>query len=380
MKEAKANWISERLKPSATMTGTDCILTSEEVVEKETKQVQKRLNLSKPELPNWWSFSDIKKYLYRLKLWVWSCFLNLAFVHWITIQIRSGLICILRVGPLPQHISFIMDGNRRFAQYLGVDKQSGHEAGALTLLNVLSACKQLGINTVSTFAFSIENFNRPREEVEILINMMTEKLDEVARMAQNRENKFYGLRIHVVGERSMISKSLNEKISYIERLTNRGESMLLYVCFPYTSRNEIYHAVYNSAESCKYHGKSSGDTTVHTFNQHLFFGEASSKCDLLIRTSGHTRLSDFMLWQIHQNGVVEFTDTLWPKFGFLEFFTILLRWSFFASLQRRELADISLSSRAWRALKRGLVPSKRKIVRYDDLPEPPKTVSVALKG
>ncbi|SCV01584.1 LAME_0G17172g1_1 [Lachancea meyersii CBS 8951] len=349
-------------------------------MENEVKQIQKQLRPGRPEPPIWWSYTSVRRYLHAQKLCVWSYFLELSWVHWVVFHTQFLLLSILQVGPVPQHVSFIMDGNRRYAKSLNKPTKSGHEAGAWTLLKMLSMCKTLGVKIVSAYAFSIENFNRPREEVDLLTSLLAEKLDEVGRRALDRKSELFGVRLRVVGERSMISKELNDRITRVERMTDGGDSMTLYVCFPYTSRNEIYHAVYDTAESCKYHGQAAEDVDVRSFTKSMFLGDNSNRCDLLIRTSGHTRLSDYMLWQVHENGVIEFTNTLWPDFGFIEFFVMLLRWSFFACLQRRELANVSLRSQAFHLFKNNLFPFKRKPVSYEDLPEAPQAVSVVLKS
>ncbi|CEP60949.1 ditrans,polycis-polyprenyl diphosphate synthase LALA0_S02e03334g [Lachancea lanzarotensis] len=351
-----------------------------ERVEKELRHLQKQTRQRRPNPPIWWSYHSVRQYLHALKIWVWSCILELSWIHWIVFQVQNMLLRILQVGPVPRHVSFIMDGNRRYAKSLNLPTKSGHEAGAWTLLSLLASCKNLGVKTVSAYAFSIENFNRPREEVELLTSMLAEKLDEVARRALDRESELFGVRVRVVGERSLISKALNDKITHVERMTEASDSMVLYVCFPYTSRNEIYHAVYDAAERCKYHGQPVEDIDVENFTNSMFLGNYSNKCDILIRTSGHTRLSDYMLWQVHENGVVEFTNTLWPDFGFIEFFIMLVKWSFLTCLQRRQLANTPLRSQVFNLLKKNLLPFKHKKVSYEDLPEPPQAVSIILRG
>lgn len=351
-----------------------------EMVEKELEQSKERLKPKKPAFPNLLNRSSVKEYVHAQKLRIWSFVLNMAIVRWILIQIQMILTNILRVGPLPPHVSFIMDGNRRYAKSLSVPIKAGHEAGALTLLNLLVTCRNLGIKTVSAYAFSIENFNRPQEEVDTLTGLLAEKLDEVARRACDRESELYGLRLRVVGERSRISKSLNDRISRVERLTDEGDIMTLYICFPYTSRNDIYHAIYNCAESCKYLNSPVSDIDETYLTNNMFMKEQSNKCDLLIRTSGHTRLSDYMLWQAHENGVIEFSNTLWPDFDFFEFFKMLLKWSFFTSVRRKQLNNVSLRSQTLSFFKRTLFPFKRKQVSYEDLPEPPQAVSVVQRN
>lgn len=348
-----------------------------DVIEKELKQTKERFKPKAPPFPYVLSPMSILEYAHAQKLRLWSFILSLACVSWALLQIQMTLTNILKMGPLPEHVSFIMDGNRRYAKSLSLPVKSGHEAGAITLLNLLTVCRALGVKTVSAYAFSIENFNRPQEEVDTLTSLLAEKLDEVARRAQDCNSELFGLRLCVVGERSRISKELNDRISSVERMTSEGDSMMLYICFPYTSRNDIYHAIYDCAESAKYHGFPAAQIDESVLTNHMMLRENSNNCDLLVRTSGHTRLSDYMLWQVHQNGHVEFSSTLWPDYGFLEFFRVLLKWSFFTSVQRRRNSRRLLRLHTACHLKETLFPRAPKHVSVEDLPSPPQAVSVA---
>ncbi|CUS20666.1 LAQU0S01e11848g1_1 [Lachancea quebecensis] len=351
--------------------------SSVEVIEKGLKQTKERIKPRAPPFPNICNPVSVLEYAHAQKLRLWSFVMSLACVSWALLQIQTILTNILKVGPLPEHVSFIMDGNRRYAKSLDMPIKSGHEAGAITLLNLLAVCRALGVKTVSAYAFSIENFNRPQEEVDTLTSLLAEKLDEVARRAQDCNSELFGLRLSVVGERSRISKDLNERISSVERMTSEGDSMTLYICFPYTSRNDIYHAIYDCAEGAKYHGFPAAQIDEAFLGNHMMLRGHSNKCDLLVRTSGHTRLSDYMLWQVHQNGHVEFSSTLWPDFGFLEFFRVLLRWSFFTSIQRRRESKRLLRFHTVSRLRQTLFSQKPKHVSIEDLPAPPQAVSVA---
>lgn len=336
-----------------------------------------------PQLPNIWKREDVKCYLDHQKKQTYQYLLSLPLISWLITLLQDFLLDILRTGPLPNHISFIMDGNRRYAKSLGMPIIKGHEAGAITLLRMLYNCKKLGIKTTSAYAFSIENFNRPKEEVDTLTRLLAEKLDEIAVKAQDVKDELYGSSFKVVGDRSLISRELNDKITNVERMTavndvDEEKTSLLYICFPYTSRNDIYHAMYNTVERVKYHGMSTESISVESLTDAMYFDEFSNKCDLLIRTSGHTRLSDYMLWQSHENGMIEFSTTLWPNYTFLEFYLVLVRWSFFTSLQRFQTSGFSARGQMFNFVREALFSKGHGTpIPLEELPPPPVAVSVA---
>lgn len=129
----------------------------------------------------------VKSIFQRVFAWVMS----LSLFSWFYVNLQNILIKALRVGPVPEHVSFIMDGNRRYAKSRRLPVKKGHEAGGLTLLTLLYICKRLGVKCVSAYAFSIENFNRPKEEVDTLMNLFTVKLDEFAKRAKDYKDPLY---------------------------------------------------------------------------------------------------------------------------------------------------------------------------------------------
>ncbi|GAV50683.1 hypothetical protein ZYGR_0Z01060 [Zygosaccharomyces rouxii] len=259
-----------------------------------------------------------------------------AFQLFIKLQqlLQNLLINILAAGPVPQHISFIMDGNRRFAKKMNMPVKRGHEAGGVTLLSLCYVLKKMGVRCVSAYAFSIENFNRPPEEVNALTNMFAVKLDEFARKANDYRDPLYQSRLKIVGDHSLISEEMREKIKRVEEMTNDGDEFTLFICFPYTSRNDIWHATQTSVEECVQQSLEPRALTVEEFNKKMYLNDYSHKCDLLIRTSGHLRLSDYMLWQVHESGDIKFSPTLWPDFKFFQLYLMILNWSFFTTIQR----------------------------------------------
>lgn len=290
-------------------------------------------------------------------------------------HLQSFSIAIISVGPIPRHVAFIMDGNRRFAKKLDMPVKKGHEAGGLTLLNLCYACKKIGVRCVSAYAFSIENFNRPKEEVDALTSMFAVKLDEFAKRARDFYDPLYGSRLRVVGDHSLVSEEMRDKIKNVEELTKDGRDFTLYICFPYTSRNDIYHVVHQSVDRCLTKTLNSNNINVSTFTDSMYFDCFSNKCDLLIRTSGHIRLSDYMLWQVHENSDIEFTPTLWPDFTFLNLYVMILQWSFFTNIQRYNDLGFSLREKLYDALP-FMVKTSSSSYALNSLPKPPIAISI----
>lgn len=282
------------------------------------------------------------------------------------------LIDMLRNGPLPTHVSFIMDGNRRYARGKKLPIKNGHEAGGETLFTLVCICKGLGIRCVSAYAFSIENFSRPREEVDTLMGLFSKKLDEFAVKSNDMKDPLYGCSLRVVGDMSLISEDLKSKIRLVESKTKGGD-FILYLCFPYTSRNDITHAVTESIS--KYNTSDENELTMREFTKTMYFDSYSNKVDLLIRTSGHMRLSDYMLWQVNEHSTIEFSDTLWPQFSFLQMYLILLKWSMFKVIQSYNKNNLDNHSKVGEKFYR---PYKKflKLTSSNRLPDPPISVSV----
>lgn len=312
-------------------------------------------------------FKYLMDMLTPVLMWLVSC----KIVVWFHEHLQTILIGVIRVGPVPRHVSFIMDGNRRYAKKCEMPIKKGHEAGGVTLLNLCYTCKRIGIKCVSAYAFSIENFNRPKEEVDTLTNMVSVKLDEFCARANEFKDPLYGSRIRVVGDHSLVSESMREKIKKVESLTDNGDDFILYICFPYTSRNDIYHTVCGSVERSLTGNANS--LTVADFTKNMYLDEFSNNCDLLIRTSGHMRLSDYMLWQAHENSDIQFSPTLWPDFGFIKFYLALLRWSFFTNIQRYNEMGFSLRRKLYQSLP---FVHDQAIVTVDSLPSPPMAISI----
>ncbi|XVF62286.1 hypothetical protein PTKIN_Ptkin08bG0205300 [Pterospermum kingtungense] len=160
--------------------------------------------------------------------------------------LRRCLFRVLSVGPLPTHLAFIMDGNRRYAKMHNLQEGDGHKAGYLALMSVLHYCYELGIKYVTVYAFSIENFKRRPDEVQSLMDLMLEKIGALL-MEESIVNQ-YGIRVYFIGNLKLLSEPVRAAAEKVMRVTANNNKAVLLVCVAYTSSDEIVHAV---EESCK---------------------------------------------------------------------------------------------------------------------------------
>ncbi|XP_010914203.1 dehydrodolichyl diphosphate synthase CPT3 isoform X1 [Elaeis guineensis] len=242
--------------------------------------------------------------------------------------LRKCLFSVLSFGPIPKHIAFIMDGNRRFAKSRNVKKGAGHRVGFTALTSVLQYCYEMGVKYVTVYAFSIDNFKRQRDEVQSLMDLMKEKIDELL-MKESIVNK-YGVKINFWGNLSLLSEPVRLAAEKAMASTARNTGPVFSVCVAYTSTNEIVHAIEESfvekgdriqERYCNSYSDESiwadnmdGVISVTDLEQHFYTADCPDP-DIVIRTSGESRLSNFLLWQTTfshlQNPV-----PLWPEFSF----------------------------------------------------------------
>ncbi|WEW60763.1 cis-prenyltransferase [Emydomyces testavorans] len=338
-------------------------------------------------------------------------------VEWGISCVRELLIGALKQGPIPQHVAFVMDGNRRFARNHAIERVEGHNLGFEALAKILEVCYKAGVKVVTIYAFSIENFKRSKYEVDALMEMAKVKLSQLSQHGDLLDR--YGASIRVLGRRELVKADVLEAIDRAVEVTSRNGNAILNICFPYTSRDEITTAIRNTvidystpldrsssngvkrqfsksriaqtireqtpsaepnhkendfpseegigiehgAESpssfsssttlqqskpstvsgpyTSYPPKSdqliflSSETiTTQTLDDHMLTAN-NPPLDLLIRTSGVERLSDFMLWQCHQDTEIVFLETLWPSFGLWDFLPVLWEWQWRVRKQGR---------------------------------------------
>ncbi|KAH8245384.1 hypothetical protein KR032_009551 [Drosophila birchii] len=255
------------------------------------------------------------------------------------ITMRTLRIC----GQIPHHVAFVMDGNRRFARSQHIDKIEGHSRGFEKLADCLRWCLDVGVREVTTFAFSIENFKRSSEEVDGLFNLAREKfarlLQETARLEE------HGIRIRVIGNIELLPPDLQKLVATAMLSTERNDKLFLNVAFAYTSRDEITQAV----ETVLRHG--SEDIEAADISERLLeeclYTRHSPPPDLVFRTSGETRLSDFMMWQL-STSVLYFSNVLWPQITFWHFLASILayqrdRWQLDDFRRRERMHSLQLA-------------------------------------
>ncbi|KIJ64398.1 hypothetical protein HYDPIDRAFT_167737 [Hydnomerulius pinastri MD-312] len=241
-------------------------------------------------------------------------------------QLTHLLLDIIATGPVPRHIAFEMDGNRRYARKQGREGREGHSNGFHTLLRVLELCLRLRIHCVTVYAFAIENFNRPKDEVDALMKLAQERLVEIAEKGDILDK--YGVRLNVLGNRDLLPPSVQAAIEKAEAMTQHNSSAILNVCAPYASQHEITTAVESVIREAIDEGDLDGSKiTEHTITSHLSTSLAGSPpLDVFVRTSGVKRLSGFMAWQCNEQTQIHMIDTYWPDFGVLDFVPILLEY------------------------------------------------------
>ncbi|RMD44194.1 hypothetical protein DV735_g1021, partial [Chaetothyriales sp. CBS 134920] len=354
-------------------------------------------------------------------------------------MLRELLIGALRQGPIPKHIAFVMDGNRRYAKHNRIETVEGHNLGFEALARILEVCYKAGVTHVTIYAFSIENFKRSQYEVDALMDMAKTKLQQLSQHGDILER--YGAHIRVLGERDFLKPDVLEVIDGAVEMSSKYEGRcVLNVCFPYTSRLEMTTAVRETvAEFCKpisprpapgrdhrspfkeeriantirshhlsEHGawdddekgdgnSRNGDGNSHnsdgnshngdgnsrnsdvdekgdktsrnsnvddvdsqapppqypspetitpaTITKHLYTGD-NPPVDLLIRTSGVSRLSDFLLWQCHEDTEIVFLDVLWPEFDLWSFLPVLWGWQWRVRKERDQKSEAEAEAEA----------------------------------
>jgi len=250
----------------------------------------------------------------------------LSAAYWLRDQtfdrIRRALLAVLRAGPIPQHVAFVMDGNRRYARIKGMKVIQGHVDGFVALRRVLEICSGLDIKFVSVYAFAIDNFKRPKEEVDGLMHLAENALLDLCThgglLAQ------HGIRLNTVGQTNLFPPEVQAALAKAQELTKDNHRAVLNMCMPYSSRDEITTAVEETIHVALLEGRTE-PITEKDIEDHLMTAKVNSPpLDILIRTSGVKRLSDFLLWQCTDNTQIHFIDTFWPDMGLFDLLPIIL--------------------------------------------------------
>jgi undecaprenyl diphosphate synthase len=208
---------------------------------------------------------------------------------------------------LPNHLAIIMDGNGRWAKQKGLIRALGHESGTKSVRQTVVSCAKLGIKNLTLYAFSTENWNRPKLEVDILMNLLIKSLkNELETLQKNK------IRLNSIGNTSLLPKSAQKELLEVINKTKDNHHMTLTLALSYGAREELVSAIKKISDKVKNNIISSEDIDETIINQHLYTHNLPD-VDLLIRTSGEHRISNFLLWQIAY-AELYFTDVLWPDF------------------------------------------------------------------
>ncbi len=207
---------------------------------------------------------------------------------------------------IPQHIAIIMDGNGRWAQQRGKERSYGHEAGIDTVRRITAECVRLGVKFLTLYTFSTENWNRPPNEIVALMGMILSSLEDETFMKNN-------VRFRVIGDIARLPEAVQDKLNYTENLTLNNTAMTMVVALSYSSRWEITEAVKRLSQQVM-----TKKITINDINENAVSNALTTSFmpdpDLLIRTGGELRISNYLLWQIAYSELY-FCDTFWPDFN-----------------------------------------------------------------
>jgi undecaprenyl diphosphate synthase len=227
------------------------------------------------------------------------------------LRLLSRIRTLARIKSIPERdlpevagsVAIILDGNGRWAQRRGLPPAAGHRAGARTVRPIVEAARDLGVHDISVFAFSTENWSRPQDEVDALMEIFAETIERELPDLSDR-----GVRVRFIGRRDRAPAELRARMDAMEDRSELNTSITLWVAFDYGGRAELVEAARKIVES----GVDPEEIDENVFAANLYAPELPDP-DLLIRTSGELRISNFLLWQLAYTELV-FTDTLWPDF------------------------------------------------------------------
>ncbi len=210
-------------------------------------------------------------------------------------------------GALPRHIAIIMDGNGRWAELRGEDRWLGHAEGARSVRDVVTAARECNIEALTLYAFSVQNWGRPSEEVERLMELLLDYL-----VSEEKTIMDNGIRLQSIGQTDRLPDKVRQQLTYLQETSSENKDMVLTLALSYGSREEIVQACQELARDV-----AAGRVTVEAIDgdhvDRYMFTRDLPQLDLLIRTSGEHRLSNFMLWQAAYAEIVV-VDELWPDF------------------------------------------------------------------
>lgn len=226
---------------------------------------------------------------------------------------------------VPRHVAIIMDGNGRWARARGQQRHKGHQAGAQSARAAVEACVAAGVEALTLFAFSTENWRRPASEVRMLMELFLRALESETDRLQE-----YNVRLNLIGDRRAFSQRLQENMRRAEALTAGNSGLHLSIAASYGGRWDVAHAARRLAEAVARGELDPAGIDEQLFARHVCLADLPEP-DLFIRTGGEFRISNFLIWQLAYTELY-FTDVLWPDFGSTEM-EAALRW--FAGRERR---------------------------------------------
>ena len=255
-----------------------------------------------------------------------------AFFAYFLAFLRKCVFMVLSRGPIPSHIGFIMDGNRRFAKKNKLMEGAGHRVGFSALMSMLKYCYEFRVKYVTVYAFSIDNFKRRPEEVQAVMDLLQEKIEGLTKQ-ESLVNQ-YGVKVRFVGNLQLLSQPVRLAAERAMVATADNSKAVLTICFAYTSTDEIFHAVRESCEERKEElsalestgsgpygllGLNSNDRgheehfiNLKDIEKHMY---VTPDPDIIVRTAGETRLSNFLLWQ-SSSTLLYSPLVLWPEIRF----------------------------------------------------------------
>ena len=218
---------------------------------------------------------------------------------------------------IPKHVAIIMDGNRRWAKKHFIPTFLGHWKGAENITTIVKAAKEIGVQTITVFAFSTENWARPEQEIRDLMNIFKRFLKD------KREMLFVnGIKFDVIGDLTRLSKDVQEAVLLTKEHTKNCQEMELVVALNYSGRDDLRRAISSMLKDYEQGKLSLGDLTDEAISSYLDTKKRRDP-DLLVRTSGEKRISNFLLWQISYTEIY-ITDVLWPDFNHEELFKAII--------------------------------------------------------
>ena len=215
----------------------------------------------------------------------------------------------LDMNNIPSSVAIIMDGNGRWAEKRRLPRVMGHNAGMKAMREIVSTASQLGVKFLTVYAFSTENWNRSDEEINGIFKLLIKYLDsELDKIAKNN------VKINILGDRERLAQKVNEKIEQAIKRTEKNDGLIFNIALNYGGRDEILRSVKSVCQEVKSGVLQIDDIDAEKFEKHLYTGELGVKDpDLIIRTSGEIRISNFLLWQLAYSEMI-FVDVLWPDF------------------------------------------------------------------